>query len=602
MTWLSRLLPQSHDSQRAIDRHRNRRIRQGRRRRVSALEPLEGRIVLSTISVNQDMGTGVVTINGDSAGDYFKVTLNSNDTLSVVGTPSPNTPLPGSSIKTQVNNYSPGFAWTSTLPATGLNMNLPGTTGVADNVLLTNALLYPPTHISQLNFINTNVLGTESLTLNATGIRLHPGPGSFTITDGTLTTPGGQLTANISGSLMGSMSIFQTGCCPANVSLTGDIVAGPVSVTEGAADGDSISLVGDYLGPTTLTQYVGPTTGPTPGTCHGKGDTISVNASTLNNLTATQLGDGGGQNIYVGTFGPNGPYTVVKVLNNSTGVIASQPNAGGGDTIEIVSVCALGMPTNTVTSAGGPAGISATQGNGNGEHIYVDSSLVYGNITAVQGNGGADIAQFTGDSAGWQYTNGPVITDPFGIATISQGDGNNDQAILGCGLWELPGAPNSFNNVVIQQGNGSLVTTGCDPTWGDLVMVDCTNVTSNMTIVQGYNDTSSDLGYNYVAIATQEPVTVGNATVINEVGTNNGHNQIYLGGAGSMFPNWDFSTGYLDVYTGDAGGSYVQVVSTQVLYGTLPGYPTTNITGGGGNNTSSIDFWSQFFGGVTSQF
>ncbi len=53
---------------------------------------------------------------------------------------------------------------------------------------------------------------------------------------------------------------------------------------------------------------------------------------------------------------------------------------------------------------------------------------------------------------------------------------------------------------------------------------------------------------------------MGDSTVINEIGANNGDNTIIMGGIGGPDSGAvDFETGYLDVYTGAAGGAYVQV-------------------------------------------
>ena len=118
-----------------------------------------------------------------------------------------------------------------------------------------------------------------------------------------------------------------------------------------------------------------------------------------------------------------------------------------------------------------------------------------------------------------------------------------------------------FNNVFISQGNGSITTPSCDQQTGDTINVNCTNVTSDMTLEQGEGDETAglDLGANTINIATTSPVFVGDSTVINEIGANNGDNTINLGGAsgGPDSGSVDFETGYLDVYTGAAGGAYV---------------------------------------------
>ena len=100
MTWLSRLLPQS-PTLRLADHNVKRRTRQAqRRRRMSTLESLEGRTLLSNITASQN-AANVVSIVGDTHGDQFSVTVNKDNTVTVVGT----------DAKTQVNSHAVGVAW-----------------------------------------------------------------------------------------------------------------------------------------------------------------------------------------------------------------------------------------------------------------------------------------------------------------------------------------------------------------------------------------------------------------------------------------------------------------------------------------------------------
>ena len=139
-----------------------------------------------------------------------------------------------------------------------------------------------------------------------------------------------------------------------------------------------------------------------------------------------------------------------------------------------------------------------------------------------------------------------------------------------------------------------MVTT---PGLGDVINVNCTNVVSDMTLEQGEGDTTGvGLGNNVVNVATKMPVTVGDSTVINEIGANNGNNTITLGGAsdGPDSGSIDFETGYLDVYTGAGGGVYVQVWNTLVDYGAVGTFGPYNMNGDGDGNTSSLDDFSSF--------
>jgi hypothetical protein len=126
----------------------------------------------------------------------------------------------------------------------------------------------------------------------------------------------------------------------------------------------------------------------------------------------------------------------------------------------------------------------------------------------------------------------------------------------------------------------------------------------------------NDLGSNFVFVGTDvpavdvntglpipgvpaagapgSPVYVGYSTAIEELGVNNGNNWIQLGGIGGPDTgNVDFETGYLDVYTGFAGGSYTQVENTKVDFGWLDlfGNVDGNIgdNGPGNGNTYFID-------------
>ena len=74
MTWLSRLQPTGRGLRWRAG-HDNRRRGHGKksRRRTIALEPLEGRIVLSNVTATQIAGN-VLMITGDATNDSFSVT------------------------------------------------------------------------------------------------------------------------------------------------------------------------------------------------------------------------------------------------------------------------------------------------------------------------------------------------------------------------------------------------------------------------------------------------------------------------------------------------------------------------------------------------
>jgi len=284
----------------------------------------------------------------------------------------------------------------------------------------------------------------------------------------------------------------------------------------------------------------------------------------------------------------------VEVSLTSFGIIAVQGD-GNGDTILIVSITTSGKPPLN-NPHNGPDNIITVQGNGAKDSTIIDSAFVYGNIESFQGNGAADFVGFFGDTAAGVT----LLLFPYqfevvgGLEEIIQGDGDNDIATLDCGKIENVGATNNALNVFISQG-AAIFTPGCNQQVGDTVNVNCTNVLSDLIIEQGEGANSAlDLGANIVNIATTMPVVVGDSTVIDELGANNGDNSIFLGGAsgGPDSGSVDFETGYLDIYTGAAGGAYVQVENTLVDYGNLDLFGPYNINGDGSGNVAVLDVFS----------
>jgi hypothetical protein len=278
----------------------------------------------------------------------------------------------------------------------------------------------------------------------------------------------------------------------------------------------------------------------------------------------------------------------VEVSLTSFGIHATQGD-GNSNTILLVSITTSGQPSNNPIPPHND--IITVQGNGNDDHVTVDSSTVFGNIESFQGNGARDQASFFGDTAGFFVTFGPFIEEFNGLEAIIQGNGDNDLAQLNCGQIEDVGRINIANNVFISQGT-ALFTPGCVQGLGDTINVQCSNITSDMTLEQGEGDTTgADLGSNVINIGTTMAVSVGSATVIDEIGANNGNNVITMGGIGG--PNSgavDFETGTLDVFTGAAGGAFVQVENTAVIEGNLGLFGAFNFNSGGSSgNTAVID-------------
>jgi len=632
MTWLSRLLPQSPSLQRLANH--NNRARQGqRRRRMATLESLENRTLL-TGNVTVAQVAGLLTITLDKNSNSIQINEDGGNKVIVTG-------QNGTSL-----NHTSGVPVKSTL-----------VTSIVVNVLQGSAQNSP--YISLVENLDTGKTssGIGKVAFNITGGPIT-GPdvnlsvsgvtngGPLTLSD----IPGGKLDVQVTGSSFTSMDLEQQGCCQAYVDLQNDHVAGIVKVSEGyygaptakyyqsQKSGDVIYFQNDLFGSTSFSLGNGPapTVNPnTCGTCDNAYSEIYGDNSTFKDLTITEPNPGVWQSIAVGTA-----TSEVEVNGFSFGIRATQ---GDGDynSICLVSITSFGT-TNKAYAI--PDSISTVQGEGNGDKVIVDSSTVNGNITSTQLDGAQDFVGYWGDTAGATLKVGNQIYEFGGLAQITQGNGSNDVAWLDCAkIEDIPGntpiwtqdyaAPNCFNDVIISQGNGSIVTPSCDQQWGDAIIVEWTYVTSDMTLDQGQGDATAglDLGSNVIIIAssfsfgewevTGTPVKVGGATVIDEIGPNNGQNLIFMGGingpndtTATTLP--DFETGTLDVYTGDAGGSYVQVYNTLVDNGnqglfadqSLPvqgaddglSYDITGGTQGGTSlNTATVDVYSNTTGGVT---
>jgi hypothetical protein len=376
--------------------------------------------------------------------------------------------------------------------------------------------------------------------------------GTLTLSDGTALTAGGKLRASVDNSQFTALSSTQSGGGPASVELGSDIIPGKVGVLEGAG-GDSIVVDGDTFGSTLLEQGFGPDTGS------GDGGSIVVDQSHFRDLTIVQ-GNGQGDSIDVND---------VTVSTSSFGLRTSQGN-GTGDVTTINAVTAPGPVTPSPVTIPSILAIqgNSTQGKLGGDTATVSHSSVPGNITIDQGNG-SDFAAILNSSAGFAIPVGPYLIEDFGTATISQGDGDNDVALLDEG--------DVFNNVVIAQGNGQ----------GDIAQINDTTVFSDIDITQGNvpagSKSSPDvgnsvvaIGFDYIGFMGSSSVTAGGATSVYQYGANN---QVYLGDTPSSF-----TTVFLDIYTGAGGGGFVSATNTTVYAGSSFGYNYV-INGGGTGNT-----------------
>src|SRR5262249_2961213 len=231
---------------------------------------------------------------------------------------------------------------------------------------------------------------------------------------------------------------------------------GPVSVSKGNGNGDSITLGnGNTFGPTTLTQGGG---GPT-GAAVGNSDAVSVNGGHYRSLTVNQLLDGTNNTITINN--------VVMLPFNpvaSDGVTTTQGN-GAGDATTISGVTTSGptLSLSQLSAAGlAPSSITVTQGNGSvgigtspgvNDSASVTNASVPGNITVTQADAaantpmyntallsgataGGSIAIVQGNAGGTIVNGAPTPGDQAtitgsksaGNSTISQGRGSKDSA------------------------------------------------------------------------------------------------------------------------------------------------------------------------------
>jgi len=614
MTWLSRLLPQSPSLRLAS---RNNRTRQSqRRRRMATLEALEGRTLLSNVTVSV-VGHELVII-GDTHNDSFSITDNvSTGAITVAGTAAPTKPHVPSSITTQINTQPvpSGFTSTTAQAITSLYIYLPGDYNSTDNVTITGTGTGSQTLTGGITIIAPGVTGgNQGLDLNLTVTNIT-GAGQFALYDAPTTTAtflnppitsggssvsnppspplpsgelpnapfgyfnpitgptvgslltqtkaysnnlGGVLNASITGSTFSSLYIEQDGCCPASVVLDHDTISGYLTVEEGVANGDYIQLTNSTAGATTLIQGYGPTmTDPANAKWTGAGDVINVqddgtpNTATktgtgLLDLCITQLGtggsgslagsfgvpaaiNGGGQQILVGTVSPvevglagfgikavqnDSPVPLPLQLSGSTPVPVILPNV-----IHIESITVYGHLTNSI-GPNGPPSICTSQGDDSQDSTTIDSSTVFGNISAYQGNGAGDSVKLASDVAGWTTPPPTLPVQPgpqpgylqsyYGCVTVHQGTAavadqptiptGGDTVTLNSAGSEYQ-AFNSFNNLVITQCD---VSTNFNP---NSILVDSTVVvTGNICIFQG------DAGAQNNGTDTGDTVTISATT------------------------------------------------------------------------------------------
>ena len=658
MTWLSRTRTKARSSSQ----------RNTTRRRLASLEALEHRLVLSgnvTTNVQQLMPSGAYVLNimGDVGNDHITITENTNGTVTVTGVPfgpnattvdgSPSTTTPVGETISAINVSLPGVNNYDSVTINGAGKTT--STGVDSISIAPYAT--SATDLSQgpnltLSIQNSDNPGNVTVTTHASSTSPYLGGG---------------LTANIDNSTFGSLNIDQTGCCPAHVELGNDTVAGNVRVSEGAANGDTIVLdappvgtgagPGDVFGPTLLIQGNDPLGHGGGSTCVGANDSISVSTASVVNLTANQnvsptTKSGANNKINVNglqvaltSFGVrtsqgNGANDVTSI-NNVTSPI---PGSGSPNTLNIYNLPSIvvvqgngnsdaasvtnstlpgnvsitqgtstsGGSNDTALVSGGTYGfttsipgypavggnISITQGTGNKNEAAVANLTAFGNINITQhdvcGNTTGDLAQVINVTDNLTIAASPFVIDVNGTVTIVQGDAYADTAVM---------YGDAVNNIVAKQGE-NCTTPECTPGFSDVVEINKTTVTSDISVTQGnWGDTANNgnyvtaIGYDYIgnfeptlyavypaptplstssstppgpgtglATTPSGTVTAGGSTSIYQ---HYGNNQVYLGdgaGFGSSGTS-NFNTGYLDIWTGSFGDSYVAATNTHVSYG-----------------------------------
>ena len=365
-----------------------------------------------------------LTITGDTSNDNFTITENLDGTVTVAPGATHVVPgvgvVPGSTIDTL------GVPFTTPGAVSSIIVTLPGTSNY-DFVTLTGQG-------------KTTLTTVKNVTITATGANLgtaaFPGlivnnvdnSGNFVLSD-TFSSPppagamNASLFANVDNSTFATLSITQTGCCPAQVELGNDNVPGTVSVSEGVGSypspnqsPDKITLDnGDTFGPTTLTQGAGPAVAG----YNGSGEIVNVlGPNKINSLLIQQSASGNNNSI-----------TVTSLTVASVGVLGGVPPGvttiqgnGNNDTTSITGVTFLPSPPINLPLPPnvGLANISVTQGSGSDDVASVTSSSVPGSISITQndvaGNSSPDSATASGDHAGFSGDGGN------GNITISQGN------------------------------------------------------------------------------------------------------------------------------------------------------------------------------------
>ena len=539
MTWLSRLLPQSPSQHPANRNHRTRQAQ--RRRRMATLETLEGRTLLSNVTVSFPTPSSPLIITGDTSNDNFIITELPNGRVTVA--PGTVQFVPGAVVAPSTINGSLK-SFTTSSAVTSITVNLPGTTNF-DFVTLNGAGKTTPTTVKNVTVTATGA----NLTFTANKV---DDSGALVVSDTMTSAVNAVLTATVDNSSFGTLSITQTGGGPnrSYVELGNDNIPASVLVSEGNANGDLITLnSGNLFGTTTLLQGNG---GPTNSNSLGNSDTVSVGSGSYKNLTVEQLLNGTKNTITVSpgiVISPVNP-TTSTVVDGVTivpqGVTTSQGN-GAGDVTTISGVTtSTPLPNLPLPTGIGWSNIKVGQGNGsvglvinpNGgvnDFASVSGSTVPGNISITQTDLATNspmynTAQISGDTAGSTNSTGTIsisqgnaggtIKAPFtlgdqatvtlskatGNITTTQGTGSNDSATVS--------SSTAGGNVLITQSD-----VAANPA-GDSATISGDTVSGSVIITQGSasGDTAtiSSVSTTTGGVTTTVPTTVGGSITINQ--------------------------------------------------------------------------------------
>jgi hypothetical protein len=357
----------------------------------------------------------------------------------------------------------------------------------------------------------------------------------------------------------------------------------------------------------------------------GDGDLATISNSDAQGLNP--YGYPGGVYITQGD-GDNDFATIESVLAANLDIFITQGD-GDNDYASINAASALdgsiyieqGCGDNdeaSITNSDAYCDISIAQGDGDTDVATIDSSsTTWNNIWIAQGCGDNDSATISNSLSAWRIsiTQGDGVLDTASVLnstalgyaepaydqagnilywidyageiSITQGDGYGDWAIVD-GMY----ADYTATNVYICQGN-NIVTPDCDGFPGDTVFVNNALIYSDLFITQGHeveveaDEAGDDQAWGGYSVYIAAGVWDRDGNVLSDPADvlAGGYTDIYQHGGGNLVvmgsDSSSFYTVYLDVYTGDDGGAFVQATNVTVDWGS--GYGNDFSIDGGGD-------------------